>query len=91
MATTTWIPLHVGKDGSILKALQRTITYVENPNKAISQYAGIQELDAATLNRLVKAIIVHEKIDDDGERHITIEIHFNLQPMPEVQRLESAS
>jgi len=33
MATTTWIPLHVGKDGSILKALQRTITYVENPNK----------------------------------------------------------
>ena len=59
--------------------------------EAISQYADIQELDAATLNRLVKAIIVHEKIDDDGERHITIEIHFNLQPMPEIQRLESAS
>lgn len=58
--------------------------------EAISQYADIQELDAATLNRLVKAIIVHEKIDD-GERHITIEIHFNLQPMPEIQRLESAS
>ena len=49
--------------------------------EAISQYADIQELDAATLNRLVKSIVVHEKIDDDGERHITIEIHFNLQPM----------
>ncbi len=33
MATTTWISLHVGKDGSILKALQRTIAYVENPEK----------------------------------------------------------
>ena len=33
MATTTWIPLHVRKDGSILKALQRTIIYVENPDK----------------------------------------------------------
>ena len=55
--------------------------------EAISQYADIQELDAATLNRLVKNIVVHEKIDDDGERHITIEIHFNLQPIPEVQKL----
>jgi len=49
--------------------------------EAISQHADIQELDAATLNRLVKSIVVHEKIDDDGERHITIEIHFNLQPI----------
>ena len=57
--------------------------------EAISQYADIQELDAPTLNRLVKAIVVHEKIDDDGERHITIEIHFNLQPIPEVQHLAS--
>ncbi|MBR0227627.1 MAG: recombinase family protein [Clostridia bacterium] len=55
--------------------------------EAISQYTDIQELDAATLNRLVKAIVVHEQIDDDGERHITIAIHFNLQPIPEVQQL----
>ena len=40
--------------------------------EAISQYADIQELDAATLNLLVKSVAVHEKIDDDGERHITI-------------------
>ena len=49
--------------------------------EAISRYADIQELDAATLNRLVKSVVVHEKIDDDGERHITLEIHFNLQPI----------
>ena len=28
-----------------------------------------------------KSVVVHEKIDDDGERHITLEIHFNLQPI----------
>ena len=58
--------------------------------EAISQYADIQELDAATLNRLVKAIVVHEKIDDYGERHITIEIHFNLKPIHESPNLQSA-
>ena len=58
---------------------------------AISQYTGLQELDAATLNRLVKNIVVHEKIDETRERHITIEIHFNLQPIPEVKELGSAS
>ena len=57
--------------------------------EAISQYADIQELDAHTLNRLIKSIIVHEKIDDTGERHITVEIHFNLQPLPEIHQLLS--
>lgn len=33
MATTNLIPLHVGMDGSIIKALRRTIGYVENPEK----------------------------------------------------------
>lgn len=33
MATTNLIPLHAGKDGSISRALQRTIDYIENPLK----------------------------------------------------------
>ncbi|MBQ6255851.1 MAG: relaxase/mobilization nuclease domain-containing protein, partial [Clostridia bacterium] len=33
MATTNLIPLHAGKDGSIIKALRRTIGYVENSEK----------------------------------------------------------
>lgn len=53
----------------------------------IRQYSDIQELDVTTLNRLVKEIIVHEEIDEAKERHITVEIHFNLQPIPEVQQL----
>ena len=52
--------------------------------EAIQEYANITELDAATLNRLIKEIVVHERIDEDKTRHISIEIHFNLKPIPEV-------
>ena len=31
--------------------------------EAIQEYANITELDAATLNRLIKEIVVHERID----------------------------
>ena len=47
----------------------------------------ITELDAATLNRLIKEIVVHERIDEDKTRHISIEIHFNLKPIPEVEQV----
>ena len=55
--------------------------------ESIQAYRDITELDAATLNRLIKEIIVHESIDDDKTRHISIEIHFNLKPLPEVEQL----
>ncbi len=51
--------------------------------EAIQEYANITELDAATLNRLIKEIVVHERIDEDKTRHISIEIHFNLKPIPQ--------
>ena len=54
---------------------------------AIQEYADIIELDAATLNRLIKEIVVHERIDSDKTRHISIEIHFNLKPIPEVEQV----
>ena len=46
-----------------------------------------KELDAATLNRLIKEIVVHETIDSDKTRQISIEIHFNLKPIPEVEQV----
>ena len=55
--------------------------------EAIQEYANITELDAATLNRLIKEIVVHERIDEDKTRHISIEIHFNLKPIPEVEQV----
>ena len=54
---------------------------------AIQEYADITELDTATLNRLIKEIVVHEHIDSDKTRHISIEIHFNLKPIPEVEQV----
>ena len=55
---------------------------------AIQEYADITELDTATLNRLIKEIVVHEHIDSDKTRHISIEIHFNLKPIPEVEQVK---
>ena len=50
----------------------------------IKEYANIRELDRETLNRLVRSIIVHEEIDDEKNRNITIEIHFNFKSLPEI-------
>ena len=55
--------------------------------ESIQEYRDITELDASTLNRLIKEIVVHETIDSDKTRHISIEIHFNLKPIPEVEQV----
>ena len=47
----------------------------------IGTYANIKELDPATINRLVKEIIVHETVKSRYDREITIEIHFNFRPV----------
>ena len=55
--------------------------------ESIQEYRDINELDASTLNRLLKEIVVHETIDSDKTRHISIEIHFSLKPIPEVEQV----
>ena len=55
--------------------------------ESIQEYRDITELDASTLNRLIKEIVVHETIGSDKTRHISIEIHFNLKPIPEVEQV----
>ncbi len=52
--------------------------------ESIQEYRYITELDVSILNRLIKEIVVHETIDSDKTRHISIEIHFNLKHIPEV-------
>ena len=51
----------------------------------IRQYTDIRELDAETLNRLVRKIIVNEEIDEDEVRHLRIEVYFNFQPIPVIR------
>ncbi len=42
----------------------------------IRQYADIAELDAVTLNMLVRQVVVDEEIGKDGARKISVEIHY---------------
>jgi len=52
----------------------------------IKEYADIQELDTATLQRLIKKIVIHEDLDGDIIRQ-TVEIHFNLKGQPDKYKL----
>lgn len=49
----------------------------------IKDYSDIKELDSDTLNRLIRKIVVHENITKDGNREISLEIHYNFRPMDE--------
>ncbi len=48
--------------------------------EVIQEYVDIEELDSQTLQKLIREIIVHESIAEDGTRTVTAEIHFNLKP-----------
>ncbi len=52
----------------------------------IREYAGIRELDAATLQRLVRKIVIHEDLDGDIIRQ-TVEIHFNFMGQSDKYKL----
>ena len=53
----------------------------------ISEYANVKALDAEMLNRLLKEIVVHERIDEAGKRHLTVELHFNFRPLPTLAKV----
>ena len=64
----------------------------------ISEYADIKELDANLLNRLISKIIISEPQEKDGTENyrrtpetVTMEIHFNLKPIPELGTIERGS
>ncbi len=64
----------------------------------ISEYADIKELDANLLNRLISKIIISEPQEKDGKENyrrtpetVTMEIHFNLKPIPELGTIERGS
>lgn len=79
----------INKNSKLLSDKKQLVHDIEKWKTIIQEYADISELDAVILNRLIKKIIVHEKVDDDKTRHISIEIHFNLKPIPEIERVEN--
>jgi len=54
--------------------------------KLIREYVDIQELDAPTLNQLIKKIVVHEDMDGSIIRQ-TVEIHFNFMSQTDKYKL----
>ena len=52
----------------------------------IKDYAEIQELDSAMLNRLIKKIVLHEDLGGGIIRQ-TVEIHFNFMEQPDKYKL----
>ena len=52
--------------------------------ECISRYADLQELTPEILHELIRDIVVHEQIDEEGVRHISIEINFNFRPSSEL-------
>lgn len=59
----------------------------------VREYADLQVLDTQTLHTLIKEIIVREEVDGPGNRYhtkrkISVEIHFNLKPTPELIKIQ---
>ncbi len=52
----------------------------------IKEYSDIETLDAVTLNRLIKKIVIHEDMDGDIIRQ-TVEIHFNFMDRADKYKL----
>ena len=53
----------------------------------IREYTDIQELDAETLNRLIRSIVIYEDFTDDTVRQ-TVEIHWNFRSRSETLAVE---
>ena len=63
-----------------------------------SNKPDIKELDANLLNRLISKIVISEPQEKDGTENycrtpetVTMEIHFNLKPIPELGTIERGS
>ena len=56
-------------------------TYNPKHNDRDFNIENSEHIDAEMLNRLIKQIVVHEDIDPDGTRNISLEIHYNFRPV----------
>ena len=80
----------IARDTKRLSEDERIETDTKAWLEEIRAYADIRDLDDATINRLVKEIIVHETVNSRHDREIDIEIHFNFRPVngrPGVQKI----
>ena len=80
---------NIEKEGAQLKEryneLQIKLTHYTKQSKSVQefadlleQYTTITELDAVLLNTLIEKIVIHEQIDEDGNKVMPIEIYYRF-------------
>ena len=71
----------ISRDQELLKKSMQSTENARKWLEMIQEYVTIDELTPEILHRLIKEIVVHEAIGEDGHRNISIEIHYNLRPI----------
>lgn len=89
------IKKELSQNQSVLNTEEKLDAQSQQWSEDISEYVDIKELDANLLNRLISKIVISEPQEKDGTenyRHtpetFTMEIHFNLKPIPELGTIE---
>lgn len=89
------IKKELSQNQSVLNTEKKLDAQSQQWSEDISEYVDIKELDANLLNRLISKIVISEPQEKDGTenyRHtpetFTMEIHFNLKPIPELRTIE---
>ena len=92
------IKKELSQNQSVLNTEEKRDVQSQQWSEDISEYVDIKELDANLLNRLISKIIISEPQKKDGTENyrrtpetVTMEIHFNLKPIPELGTIERGS
>ena len=88
----------LSQNQSVLNTEEKLDVQSQQWSEDISEYVDIKELDANLLNRLISKIVISEPQEKDGTENyrripetVTMEIHFNLKPIPELGTIERGS
>ena len=89
------IKKELSQNQSVLNTEKKLDAQSQQWSEDISEYVDIKELDANLLNRLISKIVISEPQEKDGTENyrrtpetVTMEIHFNLKPIPELGTIE---
>ena len=92
------IKKELSQNQSVLNTEEKLDVQSQQWSEDISEYVDIKELDANLLNRLISKIVISEPQEKDGTENyrrtpemVTMEIHFNLKPIPEFGTIERGS
>ena len=92
------IKKELSQNQNVLNTEEKLDAQSQQWNEDISEYVDIKELDANLLNRLISKIVISEPQEKDGTENyrrtpetVTMEIHFNLKPIPELGTIERGS